>query len=49
MRAALKGFGLDYVKFFDLPKQVVLRVALEQDMHTDTHRGLSRMYTQLTR
>ena len=38
MRAALKGFGLDYVKCFDLiPQQVVLRVALEQGMHAGTH------------
>ena len=49
MRAALKGFGLDYVKCFDLiPQHVVLRVALEQGMHTGTHRALSGMYTQLT-
>ena len=46
MRAALKGFGLDYVKCFYL---VVLRVALEQGMHTGTHKALSGMYTQLTR
>ena len=50
MRAALKGFGLDYVKCFDLiPQQVVLHVALEQGMHTGTHRALSGMYAQLTR
>ena len=50
VRAALKGFGLDYVKCFDLiPQQVVLRVALEQGMHIGTHRALSGMYTQLTR
>ena len=50
MRAALKDFGLDYVKCFDLiPQQVVPRVALEQGMHTGTHRALSGMYTQLTR
>ena len=50
MRAALNGFELDYVKCFDLiPQQVVLRVALEQGMHTSTHRALSGLYTQLTR
>ena len=50
MRAALQGFGLDYVKCFGLmPQQVVLCVALKQGMPTSTHRALSGMYTQLTR
>ena len=49
MRAALTGFGLDYVKCFDLIlQQVLLRVALEQGMHPGTHRALSGMYTQQT-
>ena len=49
MRAALRSFGLDNVKCFDLiPQQVVLRVVLEQGMHPGTHRALSGMCTQLT-
>ena len=39
------GFGLDYVKCFDLiPQQVVLKVAILQGMHEGTHRALSVMY-----
>ena len=46
----LIGFGLDYVKCFDLiPQRVVLRVAIVQGMHERTHRALSSMYAQLTR
>ena len=50
IQECLTGFGLDYVKCFDLiPQQVVLRVAILQGMHEGTHRALSGMYAQLTR
>ena len=45
IQECLTGFGLDYVKCFDLiPQQVVLRVAILQGMHERTHRALSGMY-----
>ena len=46
----LHGFGLDYVKCFDLiPQSIVLHIALEQGMDPGTHRALKGMYTSLVR
>ena len=45
MHMTLMGFGLDYVKCFDLiPQQVVLLVAKEEGMDEGVHRALSGMY-----
>ena len=50
MHTTLMGFGLDYVKCFDLiPQQVVLLVAKEEGMDEGVHRALSGMYAQLMR
>ena len=50
MQTTLVGFGLDYVKRFDLiPQQVVLLVAKEEGMDEGVHRALSGMYAQLMR
>ena len=50
MHMTLMGFGLDYVKCFDLiPQQVVLLVAKEEGMDEGVHRALSGMYAQLMR
>ena len=49
IQQTLQGFGLHYVKCFDLiPQQIVLCVAIERGMHTGTHRALAGMYKQLT-
>ena len=50
MKAVLHGFGLDYIKCFDLiPQSIVLHIALTQGMDLGTHRALSGMYRTLTR
>ena len=50
IQECLTGFGLDYVKCFDLiPQQVVLQVAILRGMHEGTHGALSGMYAQLMR
>ena len=50
IKQASTGFGLDYVKCFDLIlQQVVLHVAKAQGMHEGTHAALAGMYIQLTR
>ena len=50
MKTVLHGFGLDYIKCFDLiPQSIVLHIALTQGMDLGTHRALSGMYRTLTR
>ena len=50
VKSVLHGFGLDYVKCFDLiPQSIVLHIALEQGMDPGTHRALKGMYTSLVR
>ena len=50
MKTVLHGFGLDYIKCFDLiPQSIVLHIALTQGMYLGTHRALSGMYRTLTR
>ena len=50
IKSVLHGFGLDYVKCFDLiPQSIVLHIALEQGMDPGTHRALKGMYTSLVR
>ena len=50
IKKVLHGFGLDYVKCFDLiPQSIVLYIALAQGMDPGTHKALSGMYHTLTR
>ena len=50
MKTVLHGFGLDYIKCFDLiPQSIVLHIALTQGMDLGTHRALTGMYHTLTR
>ena len=50
MKTVLHGFGLDYIKCFDLiPQSIVLHIALMHGMDLGTHRALSGMYRTLTR
>ena len=50
MKTVLHGFGLDYIKCFDLiPQSIVLHIALTQGMDLGTHRALTGMYRTLMR
>ena len=50
MKTVLHGFGLDYIKCFDLiPQSIVLHIALRQGMDLGIHRALTGMYHTLTR
>ena len=49
-RKRLHGFGLYYIKCFDLiPQAIVMHIALEQGMDPCTHKAMSGMYNTLTR
>ena len=50
IKTVLHGFGLDYIKCFDLiPQSIVLHIALTQGMDLGTHRALTGVYHTLMR